>query len=257
MTGARTASLYVPGTSPVHRMPAHLKLIALVVLIGAVVATPPQAVLAFAVHAGLVVLAAAFARLPPGVLGRRLLVEVPFVVFALALPFAGGGPRVPVGPLTLSVAGLWAAWGILAKATVCVAASIVLTATTAVPELLGGLTRLRVPALLTSVAGFMVRYVDVLTDELHRRRVAMASRGYQPRWAWQAGPLAASAGTLFVRSYERGERVYDAMVSRGFTGRMPDLGGQRATALTWASALALPVVAVAVATTATLVGGAG
>src|SRR5665648_684137 len=134
-------------------MPAHLKLVALVLLIGAVVATPPQAVLAFAVHAWLVLFASAFARLPPGVLGRRLLVEVPFVVFALALPFAGGGPRVPVGPLTLSVAGLWAAWGILAKATVSVAASIVLTATTAVPELLTGLGRLRVPAQVRHPAG--------------------------------------------------------------------------------------------------------
>jgi cobalt/nickel transport system permease protein len=255
MRRGRSETLYVPGASPLHRMPAQVKLVALLVLLCAVVLTPPQVAWAFAAHAGVVVLAAAGARLAPGVLGRRLLVEAPFVVFALAMPFVGGGERLPAGPLTLSVAGLWAAWGILAKSTIAVGASVVLTATTRVPDLLAGLGRLRVPALFTSIAGVTVRHLDVLVDEASRRRVAMASRGYRPRWAWQAGPMTASAGTLFVRSYERGERVYGAMVSRGYTGRMPDLGGPTASARDWVAALALPLVSVAVALIA--VTGAG
>jgi cobalt/nickel transport system permease protein len=52
-------------------------------------------------------------------------------------------------------------------------------------------------------------------------RVAMTARGYDPRWISQARPIASSAGALFVRSYERGERVHAAMLARGFTGEMP------------------------------------
>jgi cobalt/nickel transport system permease protein len=96
---------------------------------------------------------------------------------------------------------------------------------------------------ITAIAGFMVRYLDVVISELNRRRTAMAARGYEPRWIWQNKALAASAGALFIRSYERGERVYAAMMSRGYTGHMPRLRGQAASAATWAAGLAVPAVA--------------
>ena len=98
------------------------------------------------------------------------------------------------------------------------AASIVLAATTPVAELLRGLERLRVPRVLVAIAGFMVRYLDVIAGEVRRMRVARLSRGHDPRWIWQARAVAASAGTLFIRSYERGERVHLAMLSRGYAG---------------------------------------
>ena len=120
--------------------------------------------------------------------------------------------------LSLSEPGLWAAWNIVAKGTLGVLAAIVLASTTPVADLLLGLERLRVPRVLTSIAGFMVRYLDVIAGEAARMRIARASRGYDPRWLWQARAIAASAGTLFVRSYERGERVHLAMCSRGYAG---------------------------------------
>lgn len=240
-------TLSVAGPIRLHELPAHTKLVALAAFVVAVVATPREAVWAFAAHATLVVCAAAAAHVGPGFVGRRLLVGAPFVLFALSLPLLGGGPRVALGGLAVSVGGLWAAWAIVAKSTIALAASIVVTATTSVPDLLAGLGRLRVPALMTAIAGFMVRYLEVLADEVRRRRIAMASRGYAPRWAWQAGPLTASAGTLFVRSHERGERVYDAMVSRGYRGRMPPTAAGPALPRHWAIALALPACAVAVA----------
>jgi cobalt/nickel transport system permease protein len=119
-----------------------------------------------------------------------------------------------------------------------------------VAELLAGLERLRLPRALTTIAGFMVRYADVIADEVRRMRIARISRGHDPRWIWQARAVASSAGTLFIRSYERGERVYLAMVSRGYTGSMPVLQDLAATRAQWLAALSVPAAAAVVAATA-------
>jgi cobalt/nickel transport system permease protein len=174
---------------------------------------------------------------------RRLVIEVPILVFALLLPFLGGGATTEVLGMMLSVEGLWGAWTILAKATLGLGASIVYSATTTVPDFIRSLDRLRVPRVLTSITGFMVRYLDIVAGEFTRRRVAMASRGYEPKWLWEVTPLAQSAGSLFIRSYERGERVHQAMVARGFTGRMPSYGDEPATWRQWAIGLSVPLAA--------------
>jgi cobalt/nickel transport system permease protein len=98
----------------------------------------------------------------------------------------------------------------------------------------------------------MIRYLEVVAGELARMRTAMTARGYDPRWLSQARPIAASAGTLFVRSYERGERVYDAMLSRGYNGVMPALGTRSATRREWLGALAIPLIAAAVSAIAVM-----
>ena len=144
-------------------------------------------------------------------------------------------------------------WNILAKAALGASLSIVLTATTEVPEILRGLGVLKVPVLFTSIAMFMIRYLELISDEFGRVRLAMTSRGYDPRWLAQARPIAASAGALFVRSFERGERVHASMLSRGFTGVMPALGRVRATASDWFLGLAFVALFVAVAVTALVI----
>jgi cobalt/nickel transport system permease protein len=172
------------------------------------------------------------------------------VVFAVFLPLVGQGSRVEVLGLSLALDGLWAAWNILVKGTLGVAATVVMAATTPVPEILHGLERLRLPKAFTMIAGFMIRYADVIAGEAGRMRIARVSRGYDPRWIWQARALASSAGTLFIRSYERGERVHLAMISRGFTGSMPVLDELAATRAQWLAALAVPGLAAAVCLTA-------
>lgn len=219
----------------------------------AVVATPREAFWAFAIHAILLGSAIAAARIPAVFLLRRLLVLVPFVLFALFLPFFGGGTRTDLLGLSLSLEGLWGAWTILAKATLGVTASIVMAATTEVPDILLGLDRLRVPRLITAIAGFMIRYLDVVLGEMHRMRIAMLSRGYDPRWIWQGRALATSAGALFIRSYERGERVYQAMLARGYEGQMPVLSVESTRPGSWLRGLALPVIAWLAALIAVLV----
>jgi len=224
-----------------------VKLAATVAFVIAVVATPREAFWAFGAHAVLVGLAAAAGRVPPGFLLRRLVIETPFLLFAVFLPFVGTGERIQVLGMGLSRSGLWAAWNIVAKATLGAAASVILAATTQVPDLLKGFSRLRFPRVLTAMTGFMVRYLDVVIGELGRMRTALRARAYRPRWIGEARALAAVAGTLFVRSYERGERVYLAMQARGYAGVMPELEATAAPARQWLGAAALVAFAAAVA----------
>jgi cobalt/nickel transport system permease protein len=243
-------ALYLPGTSPLHRAPPQCKLAAGLLLVLAVVATPREAIWAYGLYAlGLVGLARV-GRVPLPTLARRLVIELPFLLFALFLPLVGQGERVEVAGVPLATEGLWAAWNIVAKGTLGVAVSVILAATTPVPELLRGLERLRLPGAFISVAGFMVRYADVIAGEVRRMRIARISRGHDPRWIWQARAVAATAGTLFIRSYERGERVYLAMVSRGYAGSMPVLGDLAASRGQWLAALAVPAAAALVAAAA-------
>jgi len=173
-------------------------------------------------------------------------------VFAAALPFIGGGEQVLVAGRSLSVEGLWSAWNIAAKATLGVTATVVVAATTPVSSILGGLDRLRMPRTLTAIAGFMVRYLEVTSAEAQRMTIARQARGHDPRWIWQARAVAATAGTLFIRAYERGERVHLAMAARGFDGTMPDTAVPAATRRAWATALAMPLAAASVGLVATV-----
>jgi cobalt/nickel transport system permease protein len=110
-----------------------------------------------------------------------------------------------------------------------------------------------VPRQLVAITGFMVRYGDVIGDELHRMRIARESRGAGGGRLGHVRAVATSAGALFVRSYERGERVYLAMASRGYVGTMP-VRSASATRRTWAVCLLWPLAATVVAVTAMWVG---
>lgn len=239
--------LYIHGHSRVHRLAPEAKVAAAVLFVFGVAVTPRQAVWAFAVDALVLMAIVGAAHIPPRFVASRLAVIVPFVAFALFIPFVGSGERVEVLGMSLSRDGLWGAWNVVAKAGLGATTSIVLAATTEVPRMLTGMSRLRVPSALTMIASFMVRYLELLAEELRRTRIAMAARGYAPRWLWQARPVATSAGALFVRSYERGERVHAAMLARGYTGVMPQIDTRQATATEWVLAAAAPAVAWTVA----------
>jgi cobalt/nickel transport system permease protein len=246
MGAGHAHKLYRHGHSPVHALPPHCKLAAAFCFVLVVVSTPRAAGWAFALYAVLLAGVAAVARVPAGFLLRRMLIEIPFVAFALLMPFVVPGERIEVAGISLSVPGLWSAWNVLAKGTLGVAASVLLASTTELRSLLLGLQRLRLPPLLVQIASFMIRYGDVITGELRRMSVARRSRGFEARGVRHWGVLAKSAGALFIRSYERGERVHLAMVSRGYTGTMPVIDEVTATRAQWTYAAALPVSALAV-----------
>ena len=222
-------TLHHPGDGVVHRLPAEVKVVATVAFVFAVVLTPRTAIPAFGLDASLAIAVVALDGLPASHVVKRLRIELPFLAFAVLLPLAGDS--------------WWTTWNIVVKGTLGVLAAILLSSTTPVVELLAGLERLHVPRVLTGIAGFMVRYLDVIVGEADRTRIARLSRGDDPRWLWQARGVAASAGTLFVRSYERGERVHLAMMSRGCDSELPRLHAHDASAAAWAGAAVVPLVA--------------
>lgn len=252
MGAGHAHALYVHEHSAVHRMAPEAKLFATVAFVTIVALTPRTAVWAFLAYAGLLIVVALASRVPFRFIAVRLVAILPFILFAFLIPFVASGDRVVVLGVPLSEAGLWGAWNIVAKAVIGATATILLAATTDVPDLLRGMSVLKVPPVLVSIAGFMIRYLELIAEEFGRMRVAMSARGYQPRWLWQARPIAAASGALFVRSYERGERIYSAMVARGYDGTMPQLDAPPSGG--WSNALLLPGVALAIALAAVVLG---
>ncbi len=250
MGAGHAHALYVHEHSPIHRLAPEAKLVAAFIFVFAVALTPREAVWAFLVYAAALGAIIAVANVPARFVMARLLVVLPFIAFAFLVPFIASGEQVEVIGISVSRDGLWGMWNIVAKATIGATVSITLAATTEIPEMLRGMAVLKVPAPLTAIAMFMVRYLELVAGELGRMRVAMTARGYDPRWLWQARPIAASAGALFIRSYERGERVHAAMLSRGYSGTMPDLNRRRATGAEWRLAALLPVLGAVVAVVA-------
>lgn len=247
--------LLVPRDSPVHRLPAQVKLVSLVCFVICVVSTPARVFWAFGVYAALVIAGVVLAKLPAATVLRRLAVETPFLVFALLLPFVAQGPRTDVLGVSLSDAGVLGAWNILAKGTLGVVAAIILSATTGPRDLLTGLERLRLPRTLIAILSFMIRYVSVVSGDLQRMRVARESRGYAGGGAGHLKAVAAGAGSLFVRSYERGERIHLAMVARGYDGTMPALAARAARRDEWLRGLTAPALALCIAVAARMVTG--
>lgn len=246
MGAGHAHALYVHEHSPIHRLAPQVKIIAAVSFILVVAITPRETAWAFGAYAGALGAVMLLGRVRFRFVAMRVLGVLPFIAFAFLVPFVAGGDTVDVFGLELSSEGLWSAWNIVAKATIGAATSIVLMATTEVSDLLAGMARLRVPAVMTAIAGFMIRYLEVIAGEVGRTRIAMQARAYRPRWLWETRPLASATGALFIRSYERGERVHAAMLARGFTGEMPDLRGRRPGIGEWATALALPSLALAI-----------
>ncbi len=146
----------------------------------------------------------------------RTLILLPFVLLAgLARPWTHGLDVTLFGALLL-------------RSTLCLMILILLTNTTRFAELLRGLRKLGCPRILVLNLGFLYRYVFVLTDEVLRMRQARDCRrvgrlGLRAELKTLGGML----GTLLIRSFERAERMYQAMLSRGYSGEIPTMPTRR------------------------------
>ncbi|MDL9977717.1 cobalt ECF transporter T component CbiQ [Microbacterium candidum] len=209
---------YHPGSTPLHRLSPRTKLVALLLFAVIVVATPREWIPFYAAYAVFAVIVLAVARVRAGDVLRRLTIEIPFLIFALLLPIVATGPRVDVLGFSLSVSGLWGAWAILAKATLTLAMSIALVATTEPGRVVLAFGQIGLPRALTSIMTFMVRYLDLIVAESHRMRIARESRGFDAHGVRSWGILARAVASSFGRAHARGERVHLAMVSRGYDG---------------------------------------
>jgi cobalt/nickel transport system permease protein len=189
--------------SPVHRLPAGRKLALTLGLVLLVALWPGAAWPLFAAVAALLVALAALSQIPPHFLLRRVAIAAPFALgMALLALFQPEGGRIF---LTL-----------LVKSALCLAAMLLLTASTPFTDLLAVLRRARVPSVFVTTLTLLYRYLFVLVDESGRMWRARTSRSFSTGRAFHWRALATVAGQLFIRSADRAERIYAAMSARGW-----------------------------------------
>ena len=124
------------------------------------------------------------------------------------------------GSVKLYRTGLMVFLNILVRVCLSMFALLILILTAPFTELMEGFAELKVPALIVNIINLTYRYLSVITSEALKMKRAAVSRGYSGKWLWHAGAVGRITGSLFLRSYERSERVYYAMLSRGYTGIM-------------------------------------
>ncbi len=234
--------LYIHRHTWIHDLPAQVKILGLVLTMVLAVNLPIERWELLATLLVAVFVLWGLAKLPIKKVAPRLVVEVPFLLFAILLPFIATGEKTEIFGISISEPGLTFAIAFLLKSTIGVASAILLSATSTAQELLTGLYRLRMPKVLVQIAALMVRYSAVVTDELRRMEISREARnGSGGLSSWPS--RASSVGALFIRSYERGERVHLAMLSRGGDGSVVLATGVPASKIQWLLGLLLPIVA--------------
>ncbi|GAB4562298.1 MAG: cobalt ECF transporter T component CbiQ [Anaerolineae bacterium] len=241
---------YLPGRSWVHQLDARVKFLAVAAFVLACALTPAGAWGGFAMLGGIWGLTVALAGIRYSVLLRRGLVALPFALAAVTLLFTRPGDTLvmlPVGRWTVRITaeGVTAFLSVMLKSWLSVLMALLLTATTSYPDLLRALSGIGLPRVLVAIIGFMYRYLFVLADEAQRLLRAREARSARPAGrrgggsiAWRARVAGGMVGNLFMRSYERSERIYQAMVSRGYAGEIRTLSSPR---LSWRDVASLGV----------------
>ncbi|MHB1340936.1 MAG: cobalt ECF transporter T component CbiQ [Coriobacteriia bacterium] len=233
-------------SSPMHARDARAKVVSAAVLVVAVVATHVMGPGEFVLVVALLLAVTVLSRLPLAAVLRRT---------ALVLPFAGAiavfAPlQAASGSLDVVGGTVWYAevLGVMSKAWLSVFVMVLLSATTPVPDLLAALRRFRVPHVFLLLLAFIYRYVAVLGDQIRAMRTAVSSRAPGLSRLRSLTLFGHLAGSMFIRAYERGERIHAAMLARGFDGTLPTRSRSRlgaadallvATAALAAAAIAL------------------
>ena len=225
---------YRAGHSAIHRLDPRVKFVLAVAFIFTTALTPigawPVYILLFALAISVEVLS----ELGVGFVLRRAVLALPFVLAALPVIFTIEGPvlfSLPIGPwtLTATIPGVERFISIALKSWISVQIAIVLAASTPFPDLMVAMRAVRVPRLLVAIFGLMWRYLFVFADEalrLIRARTARSGESDQPGLktggsvVWRARIAGGMAGNLFLRAFERSDRIYMAMVARGYDGEV-------------------------------------
>jgi cobalt/nickel transport system permease protein len=204
------------GTGPLHRLDARVKLIAALAFVVIVIATPMGSWRVFGAEGMTLAFAVGLAGIPPRELVRRwlgLFVLVGFLVVMVA----------PAHPARVRYGLVVVASTILIKNGLALGTMLVLAGTTPFPKLLAALRRLGVPPVLVATLQFMDRYRFVLLDELDRMATARRARTFRRGRALSWTLLGGLIGMLFLRTFERAERVHGAMLARGWSGTLHSL----------------------------------
>jgi cobalt/nickel transport system permease protein len=222
---------YIVGTSPLHRLDARVKVALTVAFIVCASLLPVGAWLALVCLTALAWLAIIVSGIGVWTIGRRALVGLPFLLVAVTVIWSVPGEpvlRVPLGFTTLIAtdAGLARFITIVWKGSLSLVMALLLSSTTHFLSVLGALRALGLPRMLVAILGLMDRYLFVLVDEAQRlqrarlcRSAALHGQGGGTVW-WRARVTGQMAGTLLVRAFERSERIYVAMLARGYGGEL-------------------------------------
>jgi cobalt/nickel transport system permease protein len=209
--------------TPWHNLVPQTRLLCALSFVFATALTPPGAWITWGIYGlGLAVLII-LSQVTLGVLLKRVALEASFVgVVLLGTLFQSGGTLLwQWGFLTVTSHGLTILGSVSLKALLSLMMLNILTLTTSVSDLLQGLTWLKTPPLLVAIMASMYRYLAVLITEFNTMRRAALSRNLMARPQGQRQVIGNMMGSLFIRSYERGDRVYQAMLSRGYQGTLP------------------------------------
>jgi cobalt/nickel transport system permease protein len=204
MTSSDFLDRFVQLESPIHQLDPRVKTLCVLIFVLAVVLTPPDRFAAFFLFAVLIFSLVSISKVPVSYVLKRSLIIVPFALM--------------IGLLNLFFKPLLVFFNILAKSWLSVLALIMLSSTTDFPTLLKALESLGVPKLLTTILSFMYRYVFTLIDQVGKLEMARVARSYGRRGWTQTRAAGNILGSLFINTYERGERIYQAMLARGYHG---------------------------------------
>ena len=237
---------YLARQSAIHLLDPRTKVVTATLFILSNVLLPDGAWLAFLLSFVALLLGNWLAGLGFGYTLKRSFVALPFVLAAITSIFALPGQAIgalDLGPwrLVATDAGLVRFASIVIRSWLSVQIAILLTATTQFPDLAHALRHLHVPAILVAIISFMYRYLFVLTDEALRLMRAREARSahltetrHKPPLTWRAKMTGNMVGQLFLRSYERSERVYAAMLARGYNGQLLTLNPHHLDFRDWA-----------------------
>lgn len=202
--------------TPVHRLHPLAKAITTIVFIVIVMSFPRYDVSALMPFFIYPVTLIYLGHIPPGYILRKILVAAPFVlVIGIFNPFLDRQPVVTLGSLVIS--GGWFSFAsIMLRFVLTVSAALALVACTGMYRLCAGLERIGLPHIFAVQLLFLYRYLFVVVDEGARmmRSMELRSAGVKHLRVRVYGPL---VGHLLVRSMDRADRVYRAMVARGFS----------------------------------------
>lgn len=217
---ALIAETFSEGDSPLHRIDPRVKLCLALTYAFLVALSESLLVSCSALALGIVLVA--MAGLKAGLILKRMRMLFIFIVLLwITLPLNMPGMAVyTIGRLSVSLEGLRQALGISLKATAIVLLVIALLGTSTVFSLAHALSHFHLPKKLLYLFFLSYRYVHVIGVEYYRLRDAMRVRAFKPGTNMHAyrsyGYL---IGMLLIRSFERSERIYHAMLCRGFQGR--------------------------------------
>lgn len=208
------------GDTPVHRLDPRAKTLAVLAFVVTVVSFPKYTVAPLIPLAILPLAMTILGGIPVGVILKRVVLVSPFAVLVgIFNPVFDTEPMVRFGGVGIS--GGWVSFGsILVRFFLTVGAALALVATTSFPRICQGLDAMKVPRALIVQMLFLYRYLFVLVEEAMRLRRARELRRFGRRRGLRPQVAASLIGVLFLRTYERAERVYLAMCARGFDGHV-------------------------------------